>query len=231
MRKTLLLLLVFFATNVIAQEKKVQLGLHLTPGLYWVSTNDINVIPNSSKINLSFGVMIDFNFSNNVGLSTGLGLKTIGQDYTWNYISGSGNGPSGISYSNTYIINARYLELPLMLRIRTNGMNGMRFFGQLGLSSGYNISASTKLTSVNNTDQTTTNTENTSTDDIYYLREAINIGFGIEYKLSESITLLSSINYDSGFTKMLTSVNSANDHLNNPEFKAKGTVFSIGILF
>jgi hypothetical protein len=102
-------------------------------------------------------------------------------------------------------IRAQYVNIPLFIKMKTNEIGYLTYFGQFGL----NTSIKTKARSTDNVDLiSATNLAPSDLDDLDIEKEvnlfklAGSIGGGFEYNLSESTSLSVGIVFDYGFTSL-----------------------------
>tara|TARA_B110000285_G_scaffold135660_1_gene152000 strand:- start:15 stop:875 length:861 start_codon:yes stop_codon:yes gene_type:complete len=102
-------------------------------------------------------------------------------------------------------IRAQYVNIPLFIKMKTNEIGYLTYFGQFGL----NTSIKTKARSTDNVDLiSATNLTPSDLDDLDIEKEvnlfklAGSIGGGFEYNLSESTSLSVAVIFDYGFTSL-----------------------------
>jgi hypothetical protein len=84
--------------------------------------------------------------------------------------------------------SVKSLEIPLTLKMRTNEMNGLRYYGQIGLGTSFRFGAKVEdeFTFIG---LPTTTYDKVNYDDISFLRESLIIGLGAEYTLDAELPL------------------------------------------
>lgn len=221
------LLLIVFAFTINAQDKNFHFGLKGNGGFYWLKSNDDTTKGNGSKFGAGYGLMLEFGFTPNYYLLTGLEVQDMGAR------SKADIKTSVYTSLTTSSSSVRYLEVPLLLKMKTKEIGMMKYFGQFGLKTGFALSAknsSTNVTTFGNV-ATTTSSSDTKKDDIFPLREALLIGLGAEYNLSGNTSIVFSACYDNGFTPLLNKKNHAVSSITNPKLFSKGIVISLGVIF
>jgi long-subunit fatty acid transport protein len=199
MKRYLTLFLLLLTGQLFAQEAGspyygFRLGLTAHPTLGWVKPE----VGKTDGIALGFayGLMADFNFADNYSFATGLTITTI-------------NGKSTELGYNELTANARpvaqelryrmqYIEVPLTLKLKTNKIGDLRWYGQFGLSNDFNIGAKldvkrdgTKVKDgVNNSDYTR------------FYRAGLIVGGGAEYDLDNRTSLAIGLTFNNGFTNI-----------------------------
>jgi hypothetical protein len=194
MKKTLLItLLMCIAATMFAQ--KVRIGLSFSPTFGFLRTLDPNQEPSGSRAGFSYGLLLDYRIDNNerYAFSTGLLHSLTGG----NYIE---TDTSGVDTTITHNLKPQYLNVPITLRLRTNEIGYITYYGQFGLNLGAMISPRENRVSVppQPTDGNNVRIENNVIPNI-----ALQIGGGIEYSLSGATALLLGLFYDNGFTGLV----------------------------
>jgi len=129
-----------WAQNFVGQGFGFRLGLTATPTIGWIK-------PEQGKtegigLGFSYGLMGDFNFAPNYSFSTALTITTInGKSTEVNVMPyhATGSTTNPVSYDLKY--RMQYVELPLTIKLKTLKTDSKRWYGQFGLSNGFNISA------------------------------------------------------------------------------------------
>jgi hypothetical protein len=117
----------------------------------------------------------------------------------------------------------KYIELPLSLKMRTNDMGNMRYFGRIGLGTAFKI-GSKKIDEFTPETGSVVTGEKTNYDDIAFVRESLIVGLGAEYKIKEGPKLGAELVFNNGFTNILTGKNTVNTSV---EEKAKPNFFEV----
>jgi opacity protein-like surface antigen len=200
MKKTLLFAIcILFISSAFAQ--KLHFGLGVTPSLSWVHPGTDNLEGDGSKFGFNYGLITEFAITENYSFATGITIENKG-------------GKVKINVADTIIhqdLTLRYVDIPLTLKMKTNQVGSIRYYGQFGLAPGFLIGAR----------------ENTSDIDIKDGTNDFNvslvIGLGLEYNLTGTTNLLIGLIYKNGFS----------DIVNGSESKANINTLglNIGVLF
>ncbi|MEO7081241.1 MAG: porin family protein, partial [Flavobacteriales bacterium] len=130
------LALLFGASHLFAQtDNSVRLGIKLAPNMAWVRSDTKSVEGDGSVLGYSFGLMAEFPFgtNGNYRFATGLFLNNVGGKVKY-----SGADTVGITTST---VRLRYIDLPVTMKLMTNEIGYMRYYGQLGIDVGVNLRA------------------------------------------------------------------------------------------
>lgn len=161
--------LLFFATTQQASAQKVRLGLKVAPTLAWLKSNSTEISSDGAKAGFTYGVISDFYFSENYAFSSGLDIVYKG-----------GSLKAGSLEAVKYDLQC--LEIPLMLKMRTNQIGHFLYFGQFGLA------GSVKLK---------------SNEDVNPLGLSLLIGAGLEVPFSGKTAFVSGLTFHNGFTDVI----------------------------
>jgi len=229
LRNFLLFCVFLFSTNLMKaqtpvasapDERNLRVGFKIVPGINWVKVKTTNVQRDGSNIGFGFAFMVDKKIKDNYYISTEVNVTTMTnaiklRDSAVHNI----NDASGRKYSDiSYKYKVQYIEIPVSFKFRTKEIDGLRFFGQFGLSAGFLISNNVTTTAKElitgkefpsiekyNPNQNDNNNLDFSThkDNFSIIRAAMIIGAGIEYRLSGNTSLYTGLRFNNGFTDIL----------------------------
>ena len=197
--KLVLLFSIFtFAAN--AQFAPFYFGLKASPLINWMKPDADNYSGDGAKAGFAWGFIAERNFTENHSLASGFNMLFNGGKLKF---PSEQNGEAGTMYRNYFI---KYIEIPLTLKMRTNSINGIRYFGRIGLGSAFKISSKSidEFTSITGT---TTTSSKKNYDNVSFARESLIIGMGGEYELKEGPKLGVELSFNNGFTNILTEPN------------------------
>lgn len=192
------LLLIFLTGHLSAQDLRIpeysfRLGLTAHPTIGWVKPETGKT--NSVALGFSYGVMADFNFAENYTFATGLTITTInGKSTEINvppYYDGSA---SQVAYDLKYKL--QYIEVPLTLKLKTDKMGEVKWYGQFGLSNGFNIGAKQ---SAETSGKTIIDNQNISKETNFY-RAGLILGVGGEFDIASHTSITAGLTLNNGFT-------------------------------
>ena len=211
MKKALLILAaaVMAAPQVNAQDDGgVRLGIKVAPNMSWLKSDTKGLVNDGSKIGLTFGLVTEFPIGSagNYSFGTGLFLNYAGGNYkqSFTYTDANSQVVTRELESKTKL---QYIELPLTVKLMTNEIGYMRYYGRLGLSAAVNISAKgdyeTIATGPNGVAGISTFEDEDIKEFIQPFRAGLIVGGGMEYNFSGSTTVQVGLNYHNGFTNLL----------------------------
>lgn len=185
---TLLSFILIFSTGIFAQSS-FQIGFRLSPNLGWLKPSIDNVEYDGLKFGFNYGLTMDFNISDRYSFSTGLESASIGGKLDYKL-------PDTL-YRAEY--TARYVEIPLTLKLKTNQVGYMTYFGQFGAALGINYQGKGKETHNN----ITTEDKNIS-NDLNLLRVGLVFAVGAEYNISGNTKIVGGITFNNGITNIFS---------------------------
>ena len=197
-----------------ADTEGVRFGLKLAPNMGFIRPETDGLDGNGSGFGYTFGLLAEFPIGNagNYRFASGLFLNNI-----------TGKWKEEFSYyelGNTSLrkkdletdVKLQYIEVPLTIKMMTNEIGYIRYFGQIGFGNGFNIRAKadqvvpTVNGSFNDEPIVTEFVEDKDEDiqsDIMLYKASLIVGAGMEYNFSGNTSLLVGITYNNGFTNIL----------------------------
>lgn len=179
----------------LAQDtKSVRLGLKVGPNMSWISPTNSKIKGDGSVTGFNFGLMADFRMGNdNYALTTGLFyMVRTGGKYALTI-----NDSSSVKATT----NLQYVQIPLAIKLKTNEIGYITYFGQIGADLGINVGATGDVTTMVGRSTTTLKDEDIS-DNIALFRAGLLVGAGLEYNFSGNTSALVGINYSNGLTNV-----------------------------
>jgi len=210
-----LILFSFIFSNLSAQEDKFKndpvatkeddrtfrLGLQFSPNLSWLSPSTSGFEGEGTRFNFNYGLSTEFFLTKNYLFSTGLFVSSLGGEVSYEglYKDGSGNYfPSKVKQS----YNIQYLEIPVVLKLRTNQLGYMTYYGAFGLRTAFKLNSNSDYEYAAGYPKL--ENENTGSD-VFFMNMWLVIGGGIEYNLSGNTNISVGVTYNNGFINVLNS--------------------------
>lgn len=206
--KRLFTLLCLAVTASAFSQGNFRFGLHFSPNIGYISTDENGVKNDGSKLNFGFGLNAEFGLGSgeNYALATGVSILNMSGKI-------ASDGPGF-----TQEIDARYIELPLALKLKTNQIGYITYFGKFGLSNGVLIGADS---------QGSTPIGDTQNDEFHKqmipFRSALLLGIGAEYNISGNTKLFAGLDYNGGFTGIFKKDD------NGERIKANNSIIALNI--
>jgi len=210
------------STSANIDSKAFRFGVFIAPNMSWMrpttdKTDDNLYAPTNegSKVGFTYGLMVEYNFAENYAFVTGLQVNMTGGKIKSEYL---GTEPSATKTNLVQTANfnyrLNYLEIPVGLKLRTDPISNFRFFGQLGLTTGFNLAKkATYDVSYYGEDAGTLlkssgeNEKIKGTLAIAPIMFTMNIGAGIEYPLTDKLAAYAGLFFNNGFAPDATNPN------------------------
>ncbi len=158
-------------------DSKFNFGLKLSPTMAWFKPSGTGLESDGGKIGFAYGLIADINFAKNYSFETGIDVTYRGGKTKYVYTDASG---TYVAKSN---ITLQYIELPLTLKLKTNEIGYLTYFGRIGFAPGVNIRASKDISKSN----------------VNPINLSMIIGLGTQYSLGGKTAALVGITYNNGF--------------------------------
>lgn len=222
MKKIILIALFFSALTLQAQSPTFRFGLTATPVFDWLRIEGDLYENMGTKVGFQYGLLFD---------------QTIGNVERYAFSSGIiiNYANSGSTYTDTTFditaetdMRVQYIEIPLTMRLRTNEVNYMTYYGQFGITPGFCIKARGDYyvndeivdEDVNLRDET-----NVSESTYNIMNISLTLGAGVEYSITENTALLGGVFFQNGFANVIKD----EEEDNNAYLKQIG--IRLGVLF
>ena len=193
---TFVLLFTFATYAASAQFPKYYFGLKAAPQISWMKPNADSYSSNGAKLGFGWGFIAEFNFTENHSIATGFNMLFNGGKLQFPTTQGSISGTMNRNYF------LKYLELPFSLKMRTNPINGFKYFGRVGLGTASRIGSKTIDEFVPISGATVT-TAKANYSKISFARESLIVGLGTEYTINDGPKLGVEFAFNNGFTNIL----------------------------
>ncbi len=216
-------IIIFSVFQAVAQ-KDIRLGLKVAPNIGWMNPDEKDYSFNGLAAGVSLGFVSDFYFSSNYGLSTG---------FTFSFLDGNLALPFAEKPDTGFVdrkYKFRYLEIPLMVKMRTKDYGKFSFYAQIGFGTGFRLKCVTKDEFTNQFNEITSEKRNITEDETTLIREAILVGIGTEIKLDESISLVVGLGYSNTLHNVLKGSNTRYPDRTNRS-SLNYAELNIGVLF
>ncbi|PKO97673.1 MAG: hypothetical protein CVU14_10080 [Bacteroidetes bacterium HGW-Bacteroidetes-9] len=210
----LFIILISMAKPVLAQYKSVTLGVKGAPNIGWLKTDQEKYSSEGIVPGFAWGLVAEFYFAENYAFGTG---------FNFDFQNGKLSYPEERSGAGVLTRNYRlkYLEVPAMIKMKTNEIGRLKFFGQIGMGLGVRLNSKGKdvFKLTGSATQTTDFSLIDSQTNLF--RASMIVGAGVEYPIDNSTSIVGGINFNNGFTNVLKGNNSAypaTEHQGVPNF-------------
>lgn len=218
--KNLFWVILFLLFVQATQAQKLSIGIKFSPQLTWSGTDNKNTSSNGNRINLSYGLMADYYFTENYAIGTEICLNSYGTNLNlktdkFDEVQFAGNKIQKNTEVVNYDYRINYLQIPILLKMRTNEIGHTRYYAEFGFGSGIRTQAKADIKSgafeLNNVNVNDPDEEDvykisptSFDDDVALFRGSIIMGAGIQYNFFGSSLLQAGVRYDNGLTSFTT---------------------------
>ncbi len=200
------LLLSFFITQLVsAQHKPFKFGFEVSPNVGWFRSDLTDYENDGSKLGFSWGFVSEFFLMENYAIATGFDVVYLNGRLAYPHqvaLNDSMNDP-GVLHRK---YRTKYIEVPLVLKMKTNEFGNFRFYGKIGLGTSFLLTAKGTDKFIGETEKISED-EKDIKDEVKGIRESLILGAGVEYNLGGSTSLTFGITFDNGFTDVLKDQN------------------------
>ena len=239
MKNVTILVFGMLITQLSFAQGEFRFGLKGSSNFGWVGGTSKNIVNDGTTVALGYGIMGDYYFKPNYGISAEIMLSNIKSKFTVTEPLVFNSVPSDTVNDLRYEYNIQYLDIPLTMKFRTKEIGNMTYFGQFGVSMGFALNAKTSIVSSGLpkfiSDQEPTEyrvndaegdafTVNNFDDKVFLFRLPLIIGGGVEYKMAGSTSLQIGVRIANAFTDMFVKDKTA-------IAKNNYVALSVGVLF
>jgi opacity protein-like surface antigen len=191
------------------ENRSFRFGLQFSPNISWLKANTAGYESNGSKIGFNYGLSAEFFLTKNYLFSTGVSILNSGGNLTY-----TGTSYRYFSTKVNEKLKLKYIEIPFLLKLKTNEIGYLSYFAQIGLKGGFNFKAKTSYTYSNTgtngftivpTNGSTLNEDDEFDAEINWINLYLVIGAGVEYNISGNTSLMLGITFNNGFINQLDS--------------------------
>lgn len=213
-------------------DRSFRFGLHGSPLLGWMKPDVSGYARDGSVINFNYGFSTEFLIATNYTFATGIDIL---------YCGGKLRFPSAIKINeaDTFLTEGnlsrkyriQYLQIPLTIKMRTNEIGDLSFYGQFGFTTAFRLQAKAddNLGFETAAGGSVKIEGNDIKDQVHFFRAGLLIGLGAEYSLGGTTALCAGLNFNNGFTDVLKA---KNPRLNTEENAISNFIeLTLGVVF
>lgn len=218
----LVLALAFGGKQLLAQDgendlKNFRFGLKTTGGLTWYKPDDKKKFESGGvTAKGGYGLMMEFRLNKVAVIATGIQVDYDGGrlnmlDTNYYFLNTDSHfitkDDTASQNFNTLRLterryNTTYLTLPLTLKLKTNEIGYMTYYGQFGINASFRLKSRVNdVAYLGSLKSEQNDLDNTS--DMSLFKFALNVGGGAEWNMSGSTSLVFGLNWYNGFSNVL----------------------------
>ncbi len=193
------------------EYKPYRVSVSVTPLISWLSPDTRNLSSSGSRLGIGGGLFAEKNFNKNIAVGTGVFVTQMGGKITYDSLVPAA---SGTSFSDVeYTFKTRYIDIPLLVKLRTDEFGYNRVFFETGIALGLLWRARADLNKEifsigqgGNSDRNINENKGdfdaarsvVEDDNIIFIRTPLLIGAGWEYAVSTNTVVFAGIRYSAG---------------------------------
>jgi len=215
MRKLLLVIIILSVTEIFAQHKPFQFGFKGGVNMAWFTSDENGYSNQGVNFGGSWGFAADIFLMENYSITTGFDVLYLNSTIKYPDQKPHETLTVVVPGQTTRKYKTKYIELPVILTMKTNQIGKVRYFGQIGFGLGFLISAKAEDSfNAYDIDMKTSESSN-AYDDVRFTRESLIIGLGAEVPIQGSSYLRFGLKYDNAFVNILKGNNSLDPDVKN----------------
>ena len=203
-RRTIILAFLLISINLFSQHKAFQFGFKAGANLGWMSSSEEDIYKNNGvNGGGNWGVIADFFLMENYSLTTGFNVLYLNGTLEYPDIYTPENSNKQIDGTMQREYRTNYMEIPVIFTMKTHEINKLRYYGQIGVSVAFLLSADGKDKFIPISGGESVSDKKNIYDDMRFTREAFIVGAGVEIPLSGSTYIRTGIVYNNALFNVL----------------------------
>ena len=209
----------------ISDENKYEFGLRIAPNISWVTPDSKSIDANGISLDWNYGFTVSRYINERYAFGTEINVVNVTSKFKYDrvYLAKSDNSAKGFADDLSMTYNLRYLQIPILFKMRTNPINGgkLRVYGEFGMGLGLlirsKIDVSSSVVKVDNMDaqnpdaadnfyikaDITTDNNDAYEKKVSFFNPSFIIGGGIQYDLFSNTKVYTGLRYNGGLVDML----------------------------
>ncbi|MBN1415783.1 MAG: PorT family protein [Bacteroidales bacterium] len=194
MKKILLFAAIIVSVNLAGQD--FRFGINFDPVVSWISPDSKLIEYDGSKLGFNTGLMLETYFRKNYAFATGINLTYMGGNlkYADTVNIETESGPVVVPANVPVGYTIQYISVPLSLKMKSNPIGYISYYGQVGLTPHFNIKSKASGGDLN---------KDNVNEEISLFNLSYFIGGGIEYSLGGTTAINLGIFFNNGFIDLL----------------------------
>lgn len=198
MKKILCSIAIICGLQQIVNAQEFRFGLTASPEFCWFGIHGDEIESDGPRLGFQYGLLFEPTIGSveRYAFSTGVIVNVAGGN-----ISDADTATSLEIISN---IKAQYIEVPLTIKLRTNEVNYMTYYGLFGMTPGINIQARDHIEDGNGNvlEEDLDIRDQNGTENYKLFNVSLTLGAGVEYAMTENTAITGGIFFQNGFTNV-----------------------------
>ncbi|MFP4065298.1 MAG: porin family protein [Bacteroidales bacterium] len=212
--------------HVHADSPRFMFGLKASPNISWHRPETRGFERDGATIGFSYGLIADYVFVENYAISSGMHILHTGGKLKYDY-----RREDNVIVDKRREYSLRYLEFPLTIKLRTEEIGYVTYYGQFGLSLGFNTKAEADESIPQAGGDVISRNGIDISDETSFVRGAMVIGAGLEYNLGGRTSLMGGLVFNNGFSNVLKMENPYDINSPTPSSMINFLEITFGVMF
>lgn len=198
---------------------QIKLGLRTAPQLTWSKPDNKVTSTNGTRVNFTYGLMIDYYFTDNYAIGTEFSLQTLGTNMQIDQSRFTNISSNGVNYPSSADLNydyrLKYIQVPVILKMRTKEIGYLRYYAEFGFGVNFLTRAKADVSMGTSFEKENVNINDPDEEDQFALapndydtransiRTGLIMGAGIQYNMFGNSLLVAGLRYDNGFSNFV----------------------------
>ena len=188
-----------------AQQRTFNYGLKLGPNVGWAAPGSTASDGGHARLGFALGGIVDINYTNHFGLSTGLNLNFMKMDYQFTDFRMATDFIEEVKVPVDRRFKGTYLELPIKIKAKADVADSWKAFVEAGLGFSYNLADKGKDT-YNDPFGHPYKDEKYKDYSYQYrlIQTALNFGIGAQYEISHNLNVFAQLTFNHALSNTFT---------------------------
>lgn len=195
------------SASAVAQTKAFQFGFKVAPNIGWVKPDATDYERIGASAGFNWGFTGEFFLMENYAFNTGFNVIYLNGGYSYPDLRTLESGTTVATGLLERELRTQYLQIPAILKMKTNDINGLHVYGQVGFGMAFLLRAKADDIFIPNQGLAETDKRKDVKNQLRPTRESLIIGAGVEIPLGGSTYLTGGLLFDNGFIDVLKDQN------------------------
>jgi len=183
-----------------SSDQGLHFGLKLTPTFNWLTVDREGYENDGMYIGYTYGLMMDFRLAKNYFLATGVEIAQRGGKLKSDQLQIENDlFGNEVKIGGTVTQRLQYVDIPLALKLKTNDIGHMQYFGHFGFMMGFLVKANQDVDFEDNIYGYEDKNKRNNQSDFGFFNFGLNVGLGVEYNIAGSTDITVGVGYQNGF--------------------------------
>ncbi len=197
----ILLIIIGLSLTSAAQEKSIRFGFKAAPNVGWVKPGSEGYVRDEVKPGFGWGFVSDILLTDNYWFQTGFNVHFIRGNYHYPYME---SGFTGVMHRD---LTTRYIQVPMVFKLKTSEINNLQFYGEIGFGLGFLFDAKAADSFYQNQILISESSKTDVKKQYRMTRESLILGAGVEFSPGADLTIQTGIRFDNNFVDILKDQN------------------------